>query len=401
MKTLKLFSSSARHRFLLLMLLTLFTCGNVWGADVTDVITASNLAATGTTYTNFSDVTITSDAVYAGQSAKDGSGNIQLRSKNSNSGIVTTASGGSRVKSVRIVVASGSNTIKVYGKTTAYSAATDLYDNSTKGTEIGSTSSTATLTITGDYTFVGIRSNSGAVYISSIEITWETTAGCSGTALSTPSVTATPSSNKLVLSWPNVDNATKYQVSWNGGAYADATSPFTKNSLSNGTTYTWAVKAIGDGSTWCNSEAAEGSSIPGTYYTVTFMNNGSTYDTKSIRSGQNLVLPDAPSSCDPAKEFVGWATAAIVGSTNTKPTFVSSLTTIGSAQTYYAVFANKTANKYELGAKADLIDGRQVLIVNPSANKSMSGTASSSGKLGGVDVTISSSTITTTDATII
>ncbi len=141
------------------------------GDDVTDVLTASDLAATGTTYVNFSNVTKTSDAIYAGNSALNNSTNIQLRSSNSNSGIVSTKSGGT-VKSVKITVASGSNTVDVYGSNTAYTAASDLYGNN-KGTKIGSVSSTGTITFTSDYAYVGIRSNSGAVYLSSVEITWE------------------------------------------------------------------------------------------------------------------------------------------------------------------------------------------------------------------------------------
>ena len=91
------------------------------------------------------DVTITSDAEYAGQSAKDASGNIQLRSKNSNSGLVSTTSGGT-IKSVKITVGSGSNTIDVYGKNTAYTDATDLYSSSTQGTKVGYLTSTGTIT---------------------------------------------------------------------------------------------------------------------------------------------------------------------------------------------------------------------------------------------------------------
>ena len=75
---------------LTLALLTL----SVGATTVTDVITASNLAATGTTYTDFSGVTINT-AVYAGQSALNDNANIQLRSKNSNSGIVSTTSAAS------------------------------------------------------------------------------------------------------------------------------------------------------------------------------------------------------------------------------------------------------------------------------------------------------------------
>ena len=156
---------------LTLALLTL----SVGATTVTDVITASNLAATGTTYTDFSGVTINT-AVYAGQSALNDNANIQLRSKNSNSGIVSTTSGGKLV-SVKINVASGSNTIDVYGSNTAYTAASDLYNSSSQGTKVGSTAETATITVDGDYEYVGIRSNNGAVYISSIEVTWETEGG--------------------------------------------------------------------------------------------------------------------------------------------------------------------------------------------------------------------------------
>ncbi len=172
-----------KKRHLLKTLLLLFALivgvGSAWADDVTDVITASDLAATSTTYTDFSGVSITSDAVYAGQSAKDGSGNIQMRSKNSNSGIVSTTSGG-KLKSVKITVGSGSNTIDVYGSNIAYNSAADLYatgTNSKQGTKLGSVTETGTITVTGDYAYVGIRSNNGAIYLSSIEITWETSSG--------------------------------------------------------------------------------------------------------------------------------------------------------------------------------------------------------------------------------
>ena len=143
------------------------------GAPKTDVLTAADLAATSTTYTDFSNVSKTSNAVYAGNSAKDDAGSIQLRSKNSNSGIVTTSTGGI-LKSVTINVGSGSATIDVYGSNTAYSAASDLYGSAaTQGTKIGSTSTTNTINAAADYKYVGIRSNSGAIYLSSVEITWK------------------------------------------------------------------------------------------------------------------------------------------------------------------------------------------------------------------------------------
>ena len=131
-----------------------------------------------TTYSSWSDKTVTSSAVYAGNSA--GSNNsIQLRSNNSNSGVITTTSGG-KAKKVTVVWQSNTTngrTLDIYGKNSAYSAATDLYSTSTQGTKLGSIvkGTSTTLTITGDYKYIGLRSNSGAMYLTSISIDWATT----------------------------------------------------------------------------------------------------------------------------------------------------------------------------------------------------------------------------------
>lgn len=166
--------------FFACLLMTVLSIGQVWAEDVADKLTASDFTATSTTYKDFSNVSKTSDAVYAGNSAKDASGNIQLRSKN-NAGVVSTTSGGT-VKSVKVTVASGTNTIDVYGSNTAYTGPSDLYGSS-QGTKVGSLSATGTVTFTDDYAYVGIRSNNGALYLSEIEITW-TTGGSSDPTLS-------------------------------------------------------------------------------------------------------------------------------------------------------------------------------------------------------------------------
>ena len=139
-----------------------------------------------TTYSSWSGKTVTSSAVYAGNSA--GSNNsIQLRSNNSNSGVITTDSGG---KVTKITVVWNSNTadgrtLDIYGKKSAYSAATELYSTSTQGTKLGSIAKgNTTLTITDDYEYIGLRSNSGAMYLTSISIEWETSTG-SGTSSTT------------------------------------------------------------------------------------------------------------------------------------------------------------------------------------------------------------------------
>ena len=147
---------------------------------VTDKLTSGDFAATSTQYKDFSNVKKESSAVYAGNSAKatDKNNAIQLRSKNSNSGIVTTVSGG-KAKSVTIVVESGSNTLDIYGSNTPFSAAGDLYN--TTATKLGSLSASGTLNITGDYEYIGLRSNNGALYLTSISIVWETNGEGGGT----------------------------------------------------------------------------------------------------------------------------------------------------------------------------------------------------------------------------
>ena len=177
MKKLKLFFS--------VLMLLFVSVGQVGATDVVDELKASMFTATNTTYKDFSSVSATSDAFYAGNSGKTSSGGIQMRSKNSNSGIVSTTSGGT-VKSVKITVESGSNTIDIYGSNTAYTAASDLYDSSKQGTKVGSVSATGTVTFTDEYAYVGIRSKSGAIYVTSVEITWTTGGSSETTVFLTP-----------------------------------------------------------------------------------------------------------------------------------------------------------------------------------------------------------------------
>ena len=150
-------------------------------ADIVDELTQAWTSISGTNYSSWSDKKSKSPAVYAGNSA-GGNNSIQLRSNNSNSGIVTTTSGG---KAKKIVVTwftgdggtSSGRTLDVYGKNSAYSAATDLYDNGKKGTLIGTIvcGTSTELEITDEYEYIGLRSNSGAMYLSEIKITWSST----------------------------------------------------------------------------------------------------------------------------------------------------------------------------------------------------------------------------------
>lgn len=143
-----------------------------------DEITATFIGISGNSYSDWSDKTGTSGAVYAGNTY-GGSTAVQMRSSNSNSGIVTTTSPG---KATMVTVdwntsTSSSRTLDIYGSNTAYTSATDLYDSTKQGTKLGSIciDDATQLVITGDYAYIGIRSNSGALYCDKITIYWETT----------------------------------------------------------------------------------------------------------------------------------------------------------------------------------------------------------------------------------
>lgn len=174
-------------KFYFLFLFALIaSIGNLYAAEVTDVITVSNLKATGTSYTLFSDVKVTSEALYSGQSAQTQTGkNIQLNSSKKNGrniGIVSTVSGG-LIKSVSIEVDnSNANIYSVYAKKTAYSAIEDLYNNS-KGDLILEDKSTGSVDVAGEYYYIGIRSKSGVVKIKKITITYV------NSSVATPTIT--------------------------------------------------------------------------------------------------------------------------------------------------------------------------------------------------------------------
>ena len=145
--------------------------------ESSETVDVLDWVATGSP-TNYTDWTYTgtSGAEYAGQSSGNATGQyIQLRSNNNNSGIVTTTSVGMVTKVAVVWNSSTANgrTLNVYGKNTAYSAATDLYDDNA-GTLIGTIvyGTSTELSITDDYAFIGLRSASGAMYLNEIDITW-------------------------------------------------------------------------------------------------------------------------------------------------------------------------------------------------------------------------------------
>lgn len=143
--------------------------------DSVDVLNNSLVGITDSTYKDWNSLVASSNAVFAGQTAGSNS-SIQLRSKNSNSGIITTQSGG-KVSKISVQwhseTAAG-RTLNVYGSNVSYASPTDLYDKTKQGTLLGTIicGTSTELEIEGDYSYIGLRSDSGAMYLTEISITW-------------------------------------------------------------------------------------------------------------------------------------------------------------------------------------------------------------------------------------
>ena len=146
----------------------------VTGGDTLNRV-STGVASGSTSYTSWEDVEGATGSIYAGNSA-GGNDSIQLRSKNSDSGIVMTSSSGN-VKKVTVTWNSNTQsgrTLEIYGKNTAYSSASDLYGNN-KGTLLGTIvyGTSTEFEITGDYAYIGVRSSDGALYLTNITFAYD------------------------------------------------------------------------------------------------------------------------------------------------------------------------------------------------------------------------------------
>ena len=158
--------------------------GSVTAQVVSDSFTKSLLDGSITNYQDLSNVKLTSSARYTLNAASNKGKCFQLRSSK-NSGVVTTTTGGV-AKTVTVVwyndgTTSSANgrTIDIYGKNEPYAAVSDLYSKGTEGTKIGSVvydanaeTLTASVSLEGNYPYVGFRSQDGALYTESITIDW-------------------------------------------------------------------------------------------------------------------------------------------------------------------------------------------------------------------------------------
>lgn len=316
---------------------------------VKDELTLSTTGRqSGSSYGNWSDKTISSTAVYAGNNA-GGNSAIQLRSS-SNSGIITTGSGG-KVRKIEVEWNSNTSadrTLDVYVKNTAYSATSDLYATATQGTKIGSIvyGTSTELTIPGAYEYIAFRSKSSALYLNKVIITW----GTGSTTSVTPEVTLTNVTNASLTEEggtgsfiinSNVHWTLDYTPDGNSGDVTYASTVVDGKTKIN-VTFPSMTGAAGDSRSVEFTVTPEGGSPVSQSFTqtvrptITWNSNGSTSTTRQS-AGEKLVLPDDPTLS--GYTFLGWTAATTVSSDGDGITWTTASTDVPAADiTYYAVY---------------------------------------------------------------
>lgn len=357
-------------------------------------------------YTNFSSKSgSASDAVYAGNIMQHGSGPanckdyIQLRSNNSTSGIITTTSGG---KAKKVTVEWNSTTanakvLNIYGKSTAYSAASDLYADATDGDLLGTiTKGTSTeYTITGDYEHIGLRSSDGTVYFDEISIDWQVEGGTTYSNYTTNCVNMIPvyldayhfgdtdGAKFAIYSWRNADASdnklsdafmTKVEDCYYGHLYegempdnhdrviflrnaSAAASPVKDGANKLNQTVDITTEANKDFFTIASGGA--GNAYTGSWgvytpnYAVTFDKNGvtstSTWPSDQCKASGEKVTDPNITPLAMGKTFVGWYQEA--EGTNA---WVFNTNTVSAATTIYAKWNDVATKTIYLDASADL-----------------------------------------------
>ena len=133
---------------------------------VSDSFNGNSLIGDLTGYRQFKDKQDSSSAKYSGV-AINNQNVIGLRTDGNEAGIVMTETGGV-VTSVQVTSVTG--TVNIYGKNTPYSSSADLFNANKQGSLLGSVSSGSTsLSISGTFRYIGVRSSSGAVSFGTIQ----------------------------------------------------------------------------------------------------------------------------------------------------------------------------------------------------------------------------------------
>lgn len=249
---------------------------NISGSSTLDKITHGAIGVEGS-YAEWSK-TGASGASYSGITA-GGTNNdvIQMNSNKLSSGSVADKypgivvnSSSKYVKSVTIKWAPSDDTYKnvgkaidVFGSMTTLSATNELWNIANTVSKVGQgkydEGTTSVITFDKNYKSIGIRANSGAIYIQEIDIEWSTSkVGEDPTVslerLAKPVLTVENiTETSFDVTWTAVANAKSYSVNLDGNPYGDndgvypgTTTKISFNGLEAGSTHTVTVKAVAD-----------------------------------------------------------------------------------------------------------------------------------------------------------
>lgn len=240
------------------------------GANNTDELTATMLVLT-TSYSNVTDKEGASGTKYAANAMTNNATTkdyIQLRSKNSTSGIVSTTTIGTISKVTVDWNENDGNSgrvLNIYGKNSAYTSPTELYDSSTYGTLIGTITyggESSELTVSDSYKYIGLRSNSGAMYINSISIEW--TPSGSSAEPEDPSFSFATNSKSLIIGETYTQTVTT-----NSDGTVTYSSGNTDVATVDATTGEVTAVAVGTTSITARVTATDNFNADTTFYTVT------------------------------------------------------------------------------------------------------------------------------------
>ena len=154
-----------------------------WAGEETATITIGSFTDLPTGSASYNTYSWTQGGISGRATIYANQNSTSMQFNASNYLFYSTSAAPGTIKSVKLTTASGTNrTYEVYGSTTAYTGSGTSY-----GTQIGSqtvTTSGTTYTVSsGDYAyFTVVKTGSGAGYLASVEVTYETTGGSTAVA---------------------------------------------------------------------------------------------------------------------------------------------------------------------------------------------------------------------------
>lgn len=240
-----------------------------------------------------------------------------------------------------------------------YTTCTASFYTSTDGSTyaaIALDTKTLTNTLT-SYSISGIGSNvkaikilitggSGNLWLGTLSV--EGTKAAVATQLDKPTnlKVSNVTTTEATLSWDAVTNASGYTVTVGSTTHNANTNSISLDNLTPRTTYKWSVVAKGNGSTYTDSESANGSDFTTDTpkkYTVTWMVDKDELSTEDVyENGQVSSVPTV-TELPCGDKFVGWTKDPITTPQDNAPTVFTTVDgspVITKATTFYAVFAD-------------------------------------------------------------